>query len=278
MTIRRKRVQHGLLATLLIVFAVTCAPAFWRLMNPLAFHKLMASGKVVDESGNTIAGAKLGFSSARFNPTNPKFVFSRQDGTFDLTAEDGLELHLSASHPDYIGISQSSVTVFPPLSIWREKGSVTTRDQVTLVLRKSPPSAGLKLIGTRKEFASPISTLSFDLGTGTCRDGTPTGPQEIGFYLEVEESVTPEWNAEICVPGGGVQARTDTALFVAPDDGYQESLSAHLKSWASTFSGEAFIHLPDGTYARVAFRISADRKLLIVSGYRNPTGSRNLKE
>ena len=252
----------------------------------MANRTLKVSGIVVDEDGKPIAGATVGYDSQRLlGPTPVKRVLTNNEGTFQINGEAGVRLDLSAGHEDYLSLPGSRVDVRPFGSLFRKDGDARSGDHVTLVLRRKPPSAGLKPVNARREFESESWVLSFDMGTGRTRVGEPTGPQEIGFYLELGEGAIPferkfDWKVTLRIPGGGAQIRTDLKSFEAPESGYEESLVVSFDAddyrWAYVMDRNAFVQLPDGTYGRLNYSVSAAQRDLIVSGYHNSTGSRNL--
>jgi hypothetical protein len=180
----------------------------------MANRPLKASGIVVDEDGTPIAGAMVGYYSARLTGwTERRRLLSKHDGTFEIVGEDGMEMQVTASHDEYINLPSSSVFVAPRASLLGRDGAAVSGGFVSLVLRKKPPSAGLKPVNARREFDPESWVLSFDMGTGRTRVGEPTGPQEIGFYLELGEGAIPfersfDWKVTLRIPGGGAQIRT----------------------------------------------------------------------
>ncbi len=253
----------------------------------LANRPLKVSGVVVDEEGKPVPAASVGYNSSRkIGSTEARTLLSKEDGTFAIVGEDGMEMHVSAWHDDYLSVPESFVFVAPRASLLKRHGSVDSGGFVTLVLRKKPPSAGLTVVSARREFGPETWTLTFDMGTGQTRVGEPIGSQEVAFHLELGEGAGPtierkfDWKVTLRVPGGGAQARTDLKGYEAPENGYEEPLVVSFDSaaarWAYVMERDVFVRLADGTYGRLNYRVSAHLRQLTVSGFRNPTGSRNL--
>src|SRR5205814_8129094 len=85
------------------------------------------------------------------------------------------------------------------------------------------------------------------------------------------------------VPNGGIQVRTDSFNFEAPETGYHDheeiSMAADTPRWSPQGSGDYFVKLNTNVYARVTLQVltNGDRFITVVS-YLNPEpGSRNLE-
>ena len=248
---------------------------------------LKISGVVVDENGAPIAGASVGFNSYRGSEATPtRFVSSKADGTFDISGEEGIKMYVSASHEGYMKIPSTSAFVYPKGSIFKRGNSVDSGGFLTLRMRKRHPSAGLKAVSARRGFETTNSVIAFDMATGKTRAGAPSGQREIGIYLELGEGATPnierrfDWKVTLRVPSGGAQWRLDPKSYEAPQNEYQESLVVSFDranaDWDYVTEHDVFLKLADGTYGRANFRVSAATRNLIISGYHNPRGDRNL--
>ena len=70
-----------------------------------------------------------------------------------------------------------------------------------------------------------------------------------------------DWRCTITVPGGGIQPRTDSEDFTAPDNGYQPSneidMPASSQQWSPRASQSYFLQLGNGEYARIDFTMAA---------------------
>ncbi len=93
-----------------------------------------------------------------------------------------------------------------------------------------------------------------------------------------------DWRVRIEVPGGGLIQRAAAFDFEAPSDGYAESNEIDMpatagRQWRSQASGNYFLKLANGTYARLEFRmVAGGDHFFRVASFLNPNpGDRNLE-
>ncbi|WP_035601412.1 hypothetical protein [Haloferula sp. BvORR071] len=104
-----------------------------------------------------------------------------------------------------------------------------------------------------------------------------------------------DWSIHLAVPGGGMVERVnrellDATSFIAPEDGYQDTLLYSPKPEPGTYRNdlnkEFFVRYGDGSYGRIEVRIQLDlnedpnrkrRHFAVIDSYLDPAGGRALE-
>jgi len=253
----------------------------WR--TPLRYY-----GRVVDENGNPIAGARASYGGNALDETythetrNEGAVTTDTNGVFQIDGLRGIGLMVEVSHPDYYAYPENS-TGFDVRSVPRSG-----------YFSDSPERAEMFRMHNK---GRPVPLVHHVDGVNVPLDGTPTAldlratdyGQKIG-RLVIQAYGTPpprynqqpfDWNVTVSVPAGGLIEYTDRFDFVAPEGGYQASAAfAYPKEtagWTDTVSKNFFVKLPSG-YARLNIYLRAKRPLFFSIEYDyNADGSRNLE-
>jgi hypothetical protein len=254
---------------------------------PIVFY-----GKVVDEEGNPLAEAKVGYSVAD-NPLKDGSKYegmSDASGSFSLSGVKGASMTVAVTKEGYYfirGKSSGSFGYGVPNSSPDRRDIPTKETPAIFVLRKMGETVPLLAKGARVKMPKDGSPMAVDLETGRATSGNQ-GDLVLECWTQ-NEGMDPnlaqpyDWRFRLTVPGGGVVERMDQFAFKAPTEGYREvvefAMPKDAERWKQDFEAEYFVKLGDGRYARMQFRItSGGAHFATVSSYLNPTpGSRNLE-
>lgn len=257
-------------------------------LTPITFY-----GKVVDEEGNGIADATINASFAnKFMENSPSSNYrSDSNGNFKLSGH-GLSVGLTVSKEGYYGLGERSGGTFNYSTAVGQLDTHTNPDKPAIfVLKKKRADEALFSFfrGWRvKEDGTPIF---IDLSAGTKRDQQSDRTIKVEAWIH-NENITLEkknffdqydWKYVISVPGGGLIPRKGEYDFIAPEQGYQESVTIDMPvskgdDWVSMLERDYFVKLANGNYARITIQVRTNIQsgVAIISHY-NPSGSRNLE-
>jgi hypothetical protein len=244
-------------------------------------------GKVVDEKGNPVAGARIEYSLMDHPEQGGKQSLGTSDamGLFSLTGKEAANLYVKVSKEGYYELPESARS----LNYYRrgkEDAKLPTKDNPAIfVLKKKGDGAALisvpsKYIGLKNGGAP----TAIDLQKG--KVATPeAGDLLVECWVDGKDGDSQwNWKYRVTIPGGGIAKRPDVFSFEAPQNGYQPSIEGSTKvdpaSWSDTASGDYFIKLKNGTYARASLTILGRHQPTIDLGsiYLNPEpGNRNLE-
>lgn len=239
-------------------------------------------GRVVDENGRSVAGAKIEYSlnDKYFKSGTKGKTHSGPDGRFRIRGSGG-SVWLRVQHKSYFwipGKSEGSIPSGTPTSI---------ADPAVFVIRtKGKPAQLTRNEVQRKQIPVDGSSVGLNLKQ-------PKLVSVEGAPIEVRVWVTDEppgkfakyrWRAELRIPGGGWLDRPDHLSFEAPLSGYQEVLDVSMMEdndlWRSA-SGERemFFRLGNGTYGRAILHLGTTPKWALISfeSWWNESGDRNLQ-
>lgn len=261
--------------------------AIWNLafMTPIAFY-----GRVIDEKGNPIEGAKAVMrpADAMMGGNHEYERTTNESGLFSIFTH-GLGLTVDVSKAGYYTLSESSGNFGYAFGSGMSPPHPHSNNPAIFILRKMGD-------------AEPL--IKLDCNVRISRNGTPVQmsltagirgyahPGDIQVEAWTHDRDTPQsaskaydWRCKISVlGGGGLQPRTGGEFdFIAPVDGYQPSdeitMSASDPNWRDSQNREFFLKLANGDYARIDFtmRAGGDHFFRIIS-YLNPAvGHRNLE-
>ena len=252
---------------------------------PIVFY-----GKAVDEEGNPLAEAKVGYSVAD-NPLKDGSKYegiSDASGSFSLSGVKGASMTVAVTKEGYYfirGKSSGSFGYGVPNSSPDSRDIPTKESPAIFVLRKM--SNAIPLVSVDRDVIIPKNgaPVGISLSTGKA---VANGDIVLECWTQ-NEGLDPnlaqpyDWKFRLTVPVGGVVERTDQFAFEAPTEGYREVVEFEMpkdaERWKQDFQNEYFVKLGDGRYARMKFRItSGGAHFATVSSYLNPTpGSRNLE-
>ena len=241
-------------------------------------------GKVVDESGNPVAGATAEFHlGINIAPLSKIKALSDQKGIFSIKNVRAVDVHVVVCKDDYYTVSEAKSSDVGGGWGLNSRTFPTEANPATWILRKK--LAAEPLI----EWKAYSMTVDPD---GTIASFNPAlGRKEKGFVggIEVQTWVDPHdqkslqpfhWKIRVSVPNGGLLERKDEYQFLAPTDGYQESDETELGlpggRWTDVWIKKYFVKMADGKYARIDLRVVA-KGFFDIDGFLNPSGSRNLE-
>jgi hypothetical protein len=259
-------------------------------------------GKVVDQSGNPIAGATATFSLSRSlfseEDDNTKIVvISDAGGLFSLTGKTGLGVSVSVSKDGYYSISgksNASLNYFlklkhPGISFNRagtnESFPTEQKPTVFILTKKGEPAANLVHKFIRVPIPKDGSPVEINLVQGHV---TTAGQGDLKIQSWVTDNgkdvVHPYgWKCLVTVPGGGLQLRIGKLDFRAPSSGYQSTDEVEMSNggdhWSRDMNKQYFLQISGNRYARMRFEmVSGGPNILNLEYFLNPTpGNTNLE-
>jgi len=243
-------------------------------------------GKVVDQTGQPVAGAKVHYSAAdRYFGDSSKYEgISDTDGFFSITGIKGAGLYVSVYKDGYDGTKQSGDSFGYGMASGSQPPS--KESPAIFVLRKKGPAEPLAVVSSRQyETPKDGTIVGVNLKTGrkvTANDADITMQSWINDQ-SMNEKHRFDWKARIAAPGGGLTERNDPLLFQAPEGGYQPhdevGMPASSANWKNRLAKEYFLKLRDSTYARVKIELVAGGhyNFFVLESYLNPSGSQNLE-
>jgi hypothetical protein len=254
--------------------AMTNEALLWR--TPLRYY-----GKVIDENGNPISGARATYGGNALDPTltqeirNEGFVTSDQRGIFKIEGLYGVGLMIEVSHPDYYAYPTNS-TGFSVRSL-PQKGYFSDTEDKAEVFRMHSKGNPVPLILRRGGFHTPNdgSIANFPLRGNTRAE--ILGQLQIQGWSGLRSQANPyDWKIQLNLPDGGIVESTNYFDFVAPETGYSKSVNFQV-SGSEMARKQFFLKLPSG-YIRFKLQVIMGKDMF-VSGdyYYNPDGSRNLE-
>lgn len=256
-------------------------------LTPISFY-----GRVVDQNGNPVEGAKINFS-ANTVPWGRGEKFSTKSdggGNFGISGIHGRSLFVRVSKegcyqmPGTESMAGSSGDFDFGSDLGKGMHSPSKSSPVVFMLRKA---GTLEPLIARKGLRVPLQP------DGTVYPVSLRRSQgaENRIRLSCRSERMPEsggafnWSYEVTFENGELIERTDEFDFEAPTNGYQQTDSGVMSKslpgnqWKDRVVRNFFIRFQDGTYARVALEIHAGAKPFVtLDSYLNPKpGSRNLE-
>jgi hypothetical protein len=252
--------------------------------TPIAFY-----GRVVDETGNPVSGAKIKFGTAD-NPLGDgsyHYQISDQAGRFELRGAQGLGVAVWVSKEGYYTMEGArgrnfvyggSPGVHDPVNPTFENPAIFVLKKIgEAALLMHVPRKSIKVLKDGTPVEIDLSTGRTVVGKGHLRVEVWTANQDInglGRYA---------WRARVSVPGGGLIERLGEYAFEAPEAGYtpafEASMEANAQPWRDGFQKEFFVKLETGQFARVYLRLlTGGDHFIVLESYLHPLpGSRNLE-
>ncbi len=240
-------------------------------------------GKVVDENGNVIAGAKveIGITDRAFQTGSAYSKITDEVGLFSLTGVHGIAFSVSASKKGYYSNEQSMGRRNVTAPSRSDLPQPSKGQPVVLVLHKQGQTVPLNFTSSRQiDVPRSGQPISIDLATGKVGQGN----LQVTSWLGNTNQRPFDWRYQLSVPGGGLVERTGQFDFEAPADGYLSAAEINMPTTAEKWSARAerqyFAKLPDGRYARFLIRFypNQQRNFVVLESHVNPTaGDRNLE-
>ncbi len=256
--------------------------------TPITFY-----GKVVDDKGNPVAGAKIKLSpDSNMDPNGPQPDYeqtSDANGLFSITGVHGMGLVVQVSKEGYYSEGQDSGGVFDyaVTDAGDKPPHPNQNDPAVFVLRKMGETEALIVQKRDVKISRTGIPITMDLRTGKTF-GDHSSDIRVQAWTNDQGHVPGtfmryDWKCIVTVPGGGLQPRAGEFDFQAPADGYKPSdeiaMSAKDPHWRSEATREYFLKLANGDYARIKFTMyPGGDNFFNITSYLNPTpGHRNLE-
>ncbi len=243
-------------------------------------------GKVVDQNGNPVPDAQVGYSMADTFMASGSSSHKSADskGYFEISGVKGATLGIKVTKDGYYEIPNISYQYFA-YGVGADqyfKVPPTPELPAIFTLHKAGETEPLISLSSR-QFEIPLNghLASIDLETG--KKGHPG--------MEVSCRVSPkgqggrfDWSYEMTVKGGGFVERKGQFEFMAPEEGYQQTVKVHMpasdSNWKINADRSYFVKLPGEKYAliEVTFRASDYRSIIVLKSHSNHEPShRNLE-
>ena len=252
----------------------------WKM--PINFY-----GKVIDEAGQPVQGAKVRFqwTDTSESGTSERLTESNAQGMFSLTNQNGKRLLVFVSNEGYHAVNRGRGSFeygafFEPNFIKPDPNNPV----VFRLLKKRVPEPiiqhGPTLLAARDDGTS----THLDLATGK---STVAGSGNLAVRITKGASRGNRFDWTVTVEGvggAGLIQTTDEFMVMAPADGYQPRLTfgqkASDKQYQSEMRTRFYVKTGDGKYARVEMRVIPEyheTAALDLTVALNPSGSRNLE-
>jgi hypothetical protein len=250
--------------------------------RPIEFY-----GKVVDENGEPVRDAAITFTwnDLSLNGTSQFRTMSDDGGYFSLSGIQGKGLSVFITNERYYVSNTHNKFAFeyanPHEPHFHEPDP---HNPVIFHLRSKGRAEAL--VVTKKSYKIPKdgSPVEVQLTTGTKAMGLSGQMRVECWTVDAQKDAFNryDWKCRVSVPSGGLIESTREFDFEAPAQGYQTfdqiDMPQSSENWRSDVSKWYFLKLPDGTYARLHFRIIAGGDHFFkIQSFVNPSGSRNLE-
>ncbi len=247
---------------------------------PIAFL-----GKVVDQHGNVVANAEVGYSTAnKFAQSGTNFSMQADGrGYFEIKGVTGAVLGVNVSKKGYYQVHNVSNQRFA-YGVGSDnytKSAPPKNERAVFVLQKKGESEPLIRLSSR-QFTIPQNGQFVTINIAPSR--SPQSSVQSSAYVEKGKRDHYNWTFKITIPGGGLIDRKDQFDFEAPTEGYEETVNVGMDgsdpAWKSQTEKSYFAKLPDGSFARlqIHFRASDYKSTMVLESYFNPEpGHRNLE-
>ena len=254
---------------------------------PISFY-----GKVVDETGSSIAGAKIKFAWTDLSPSGASHQDAVSDvlGLFKLEGVHGKNLGVSvakegyfASHRDPPGFEYADHNN-------REFHVPNPANPVIFHLRKKAAKEQLVYQSISKNIPYDQAVAYYNLQTGAITQEAPTDAApaiKIGVTRTIAGPGEPhEWSCAVEALNGGVCETTEEFPFLAPEEGYVPSWMYSASTASPGFKGTAsvslYVRTNGGDYGRLEISATDPRTreqgaFITVDSFLNVSGSRVLQ-
>jgi hypothetical protein len=247
--------------------------------TPISFY-----GKVVDQNGEPVPGAKVYYGAADkyFGNSSKYSGISDANGLFSITGIRGAGLFVGVAKEGYAGTKRSGDSF--GYGIPRGSAPPTAENPAIFVLRKKAEGEPL-IVLKHRSYEIPKNGVPVEIGLSSGKKvRAGEGNVRVESWVDDKDPSRRQfnWKCRISVPDGGLLERKDDSLFEAPADGYQPQdemgESARDERWSGSRSKDYFVKTGSG-YGLVRFEMLADRRnnAFVIEAYLNPSGSRNVE-
>jgi hypothetical protein len=243
-------------------------------------------GKVVDQDGNPVVGAKLtgrlSFNTETYGAMRVQVHTTESDagGLFEFVGLQGARFFVSVEKPGYK---------------WGEKGEgyrppntelASPVDRATFIMWKLRGAEPLQHSGVQSRIPYDGTSATFRLSDCTKNSD---GDLQITLSrnpLKIRKGREPyDWNVKVQIIGGGLVEATDPYMFWAPENGYQPTLEFGMKatdtSWSPQFRRNYYFKDSKGRFGRVLVDLITNSTRpdtgITLEVWLNPSGSQNLE-
>jgi len=251
----------------------------WEWRMPINFF-----GRVVDEKGQPISGAKIELSWTNLSQAGSSEAETKTDaeGYFSLLNKKGRHLQVRVSKDGYYTPKQQQIS-FDYAAFWEANyHEPDPHNPVLFHLRKKHQGDVLSSGEIRPTIPPNGTPVRFDLLNGG--RVSPNGQLEIAAVTNMEQYPPRifNWRATISVPGGGLIEHNSEFPFEAPEAGYQPSVEFDMPTnapdWKRVIDKSYFIKFgSQPKYGRIQVGLNGASQVASVSYWVNPSGSRNLE-
>ncbi len=247
--------------------------------TPINFY-----GKVVDEGGNPIVGAKVTFDWVEIPSEDGNRATNTESdgkGLFSLTGQRGPDLGIEVSKDGYY--PRKDGARYGPIG--NPDFTPDSRTPVVFTIKKKGNPAK-SLVSTKENYRIPSdgTPVSVNLANGEKTTGLK-GNLVVQCWTNNQGKRTGDkydWRCKLSVPGGGIVEMNDEFPFLAPDSGYKPTLEINMPADSTNWNSQAdikfYYRLLDGRYGRIKFSmIAGGQHFCTIDSVLNPSGSRNLE-
>ena len=250
----------------------------WR--QPINFY-----GKVVDENGAPVGGAKARFQWTDLSEkgTSEADVTSGTDGRFALQNRQGKRLTVAVMKAGYYS-SKHNPIAFEYANPYEGLFKPDANNPVCFLLRKYGKAEPLVVVSKTYPIAKDGVPFEVELNEGK-QVGAGKGDIRVECWTNdnnIDAQHHHDWHCRISVLNGGLVEAPDEFAFTAPEQGYRPfdeiTMLSSQQDWSYAPQKRYFVKLPSGLYAFIQFKMmAAGDHVFKLESFLNPSGSRNLE-
>lgn len=247
--------------------------------TPIRFY-----GKVVDETGESVAGAKARISMHNSGINNTKVEKVTDATGLFFVSGHGLGLGVMVSKPGYYHLPESDGSFGYAQGAGTGAPHPNSNNPAIFVLRKMGQTESLFSFQSYFKVLKNGTPCAVDLSTGQRTSKNSEREIIVEAWTQDSDLRPYDWKCRITAPGGGLLERIGNFDFIAPESGYVSGVEINMpsnlgKDWHAQVSKNYFIKFGSDNYARVDFTMIAEGDhFFSLTSYVNPKhGHRNLE-
>lgn len=244
-------------------------------------------GKVVDEKGTPVEGAKveIGAADSFWSKGSEYLRQSNAEGLFSIQGIKGAGIYVNVTKEGYYRVPEKSYGRFGyGMPSGREPHEQPEKPAIFMIQKKGKAEPLFQADSNGAKYFQHGQKFTLDL-----KNGEQQVSESSIEITSVSERVDGQdrnytWHFIITVPGGGIVERKDPFQFTAPEDGYRSQavigFDGNDNNWNSRTRKENdyFVRFANGTYGRVVLDVwSKTKNGFFFESYVNPSGSKNLE-